>query len=123
MRRERDSVIQQRDALRARIQTLIDQQHNLLDEVSVQASKTAMQHRETAVEESAPAPEPPPAPSPRSKARERARESSEPPKPKESNVIDISEAELVEPQAEDEGRLKIPRIRPVSIPPPQVRIL
>jgi len=42
---------------------------------------------------------------------------------KESNVIDITEAEIITPHADEEGRLKIPRIQPVRILPPQVRIL
>jgi len=42
---------------------------------------------------------------------------------KEPNVIDITEAEIVAPMQGGEGRLKIPRVRPVIIPPPQVRSL
>ena len=44
-------------------------------------------------------------------------------KPKETNVIDISTAEVMPAEPEPENRLNIQRIRPVAIPPPQVRIL
>ena len=45
------------------------------------------------------------------------------PRKKEANVIDISEAEIVAPLHGEGGRLKMPRVRPVIIPPPQVRSL
>ena len=96
------------------MEKLIDEQRHLLEEISAQASQTALRHGTvpTAAHREEPAEKPAPAPAAKSR---RAR--------KESNVIDITEAEILSPQADEEGRLKIPRIRPVQIPPPQVRIL
>jgi hypothetical protein len=114
LRRERDSVAQQRDALRDRFEKLVEEQRQLLEEITSQVAFTAMKHTETG----AAAPEParaeagaPPIP----KGREA--------KKKEANVIDISEAEIMKPPQDEEGRIKIPRVRPVVIPPPQVRVL
>jgi hypothetical protein len=113
LRRERDSIAQQRDSLRERIEKLVDEQRQLLEDITAQATFTAMKHENGTV---TPEPVPEPEPTPMTpKARE--------PKKKESNVIDISEAEIVSPVQYEEGRLKIPRVRPVVIPPPQVRVL
>ena len=46
MRRERDSIAQQRDALRGRIAKVMDDQRQMLDEASSQATYTSMKHNE-----------------------------------------------------------------------------
>lgn len=120
LRRERDSIVQQRDALRERLEKLVEDQRQLLEEINTQAAFTAMKHDvatgtvtpESAAGESDIEVEAVPPPMP--KARE---------KKKESNVIDITAAEIVTPVQDEEGRLKIPRVRPVVIPPPQLRVL
>ena len=96
------------------MEKLIDEQRNLLEEISAQASQTALRHGTVPAPARSAAPAVAPPPAPAAKGR-RAR--------KESNVIDITEAEILSPQADEEGRLKIPRIRPVQILPPQLRIL
>ncbi len=136
-RRERDSVVHQRDSMRERIEKLMDEQRQMLEEVNTQATFSAMKREPSSappppppapVSQPAPAPKPTAAPPPEepapeaipeSKPREaRGRESRR----KESNVIDITEAEVT-PRPEEEGRLKIQRVRPVVMPPPQVRVL
>jgi chromosome segregation ATPase len=112
-RRERDSVTQQRDALRDRIEQLIEEQRKMLEEVAQQATRSASRQSE---ESSA-------APTPAKTSRETKSR-----REKQTNVIDISTAEVVPAEVtsaepEPENRLNIPRIRPVAIPPPQVRIL
>ena len=79
----------------------------MLDDVAAQAtysSRTA---------EPAPEPAPPP----------RSREARTPRKEQEANVIDITSAEVVSGPPEYDSGLRIPRVRPVVVPPPQVRIL
>jgi chromosome segregation ATPase len=117
LRRERDSIAQQRDALRERIGKLVNEQTQMLEEVTTQAAFTAMKHTDTGTvtPPESRAAEPEPEPVAPAKPRE--------PKKKETNVIDISAAEIVAPTQDEEGRIKIPRVRPVVIPPPQVRIL
>ena len=114
VRRERDSIIQQRDSLRDRMESLIADQRSLLEEISAQASQTALRHGTV-----------PPASRPVEAAVQMPAAASAKPRKqrKESNVIDITEAEIITPHADEEGRLKIPRIQPVRILPPQVRIL
>jgi hypothetical protein len=125
IRRERDSIAAQRDDLRGRIEKLMQDQRQMLDDVASQAAFTSMKHEPTPAAESAPKatpPSPPPVdaePTENSKPREPKREVRK----KEANVIDISEAEIVAPLHGEEGRLKMPRVRPVVIPPPQVRSL
>ena len=92
------------------MERLIAEQRQMLEEISAQASQTALKHG--TVPAPARAAEPAPAPAPKGR---RAR--------KESNVIDITEAEVLAPQAAEQGRLNMPRIRPVQVLPPQVRIL
>lgn len=115
IRRERDSIVQQRDALRERIEKQVDEQRQMLEEVTTQAAFTSMKHSDAAAraeaEETSERTEPEPAPKSRREAH------------KETNVIDITEAEIVAPLQGEEGRLKMPRVRPVVIPPPQVRSL
>jgi chromosome segregation ATPase len=107
-RRERDSVVQQRDSLRDRIEQLIEEQRKMLEDVAQQASRSTSRRGEGL------SITPPPAkPARGSKAR----------REKETNVIDITTAEIVPAESEPEHRLNIQRIRPVAIPPPQVRIL
>ena len=48
---------------------------------------------------------------------------AKPRKEKEANVIDITSAEVVQGPPEYDSGLRIPRVRPVVVPPPQVRIL
>jgi hypothetical protein len=43
--------------------------------------------------------------------------------PRESNVIDITEAEVLQPGEPDTGGVRPPRLRPVMVPPPNVRVL
>jgi hypothetical protein len=113
LHRERDRIAQQRDVLRERIEKLVEDQKQLLEEISSQSAFTAMKHQDAgAAAESGKAEGEPSSPS---KGREG--------KKKEANVIDISEAEIVTPPQDEEGRIKIPRVRPVVIPPPQVRVL
>ena len=115
IRRERDSIVQQRDALRERIEKQVDEQRQMLEEVTTQAAFTSMKHSDAAARAEAEEtnersePEPPP------KSRRETH--------KETNVIDITEAEVVAPMQGEGGRLKMPRVRPVVIPPPQVRSL
>jgi chromosome segregation ATPase len=115
IRRERDSIVQQRDALRERIEKQVDEQRQMLEEVTTQAAFTSMKHSDAAAraeaEEASERAEPEPAAKPRRETH------------KETNVIDITEAEIVAPLQGEEGRLKMPRVRPVVIPPPQVRSL
>ena len=92
------------------MEKLIDEQRSLLEEISAQASQTALRHG--TVPASAPEPERPAAPVRKGrKARQ------------ESNVIDITEAEILGPVTVGESGLQMPRIRPVRVQPPQVRIL
>ncbi len=118
-RRERDSIAQQRDSLRNRIEKLVEEQRQMLEDMTSQAAFTSMKHSEptpaaaSSPEESESAEEP-------LVARNKGRETT---KKKEPNIIDITEAEIVSPLQGGEGRLKMPRVRPVIIPPPQVRML
>ena len=114
VRRERDSIAQQRDSLRERIEKLVNEQREMLDDVTAQAAFTAMKHTDTGTVTPESAPEP---------AQEAATAKAREPKKKETNVIDISAAEIVTPLQDEEGRIKMPRVRPVVVPPPQVRIL
>ena len=96
------------------MERVIGEQRQLLEEISAQASQTALRHG--TIPPAARAAEPevtPPAASERKTRRQR----------QASNVIDITEAEILAPQAAAEGGLKMPRIRPVQVLPPQVRIL
>jgi len=120
IRRERDTIAQQRDSLRNRIERLMDDQRQMLDEMTNQAAFTAMKHSENTAPVGE-APKPPAAEEPVIAPKSREPKTREP--RKEANVIDITEAEIVAPMQGEEGRLKIPRVRPVIIPPPQVRSL
>ena len=53
----------------------------------------------------------------------RSREGRPARKEQEANVIDITSAEVVQGPTEYDSGLRIPRVRPVVVPPPQVRIL
>ena len=98
LRRERDQVSEQRDELRDRISAMADAQQRLVKEIALQATKTAPQPTDVV-----------------QKARD----------PRESNVIDISEAEVLQPgePESDTGGVRPPRLRPVMVPPPNVRVL
>jgi len=99
LRRERDSVIQQRDALRSRFERVVEEQRELLSDLDSAVPGGAR-------------PEP---------ARHSARQAAA-----ESNVIDISEAEIrrtPDVLVETGTGLRIPLARPISIPPPNVRLL
>ena len=98
LRRERDQVSEQRDELRDRISAMADAQQRLVKEIALQATKTAPQPTDVV-----------------QKSRD----------PRESNVIDISEAEVLQPgePESDTGGVRPPRLRPVMIPPPNVRVL
>jgi hypothetical protein len=98
LKRERDSVTEQRDILRKRFERVFEQQRELLDEI--------------ASDSESPQPDAPAAP-PRPQRRER----------KETNVIELSEAELVSEATEPGRELHIQLPQPVRIQPPQVRIL
>ena len=63
LRRERDSIAQQRDALRERIGKLVNEQREMLEDVTAQAAFTAMKHTDIATmtpEAAAPEPQPEP---------------------------------------------------------------
>ncbi len=95
LRRERDLFAQQRDELRDRISRMVDEQRQMLDEFAAQSTRQV----------SLP-----------SDVLQTTRE------PREDNVIDISEAEIVE-SVDSERGINLPRIRPVPIRPPNVRVL
>lgn len=106
IRRERDVAAQQRDDLRARFERLVEDQRDLLD---------SLNHEVRSGVKPKPAADAEPPPAKPGKTRESR---------KRSNVIDITEAEIVRGAEDDaENGLKIPRIRPMVIPPPNVRIL
>jgi hypothetical protein len=42
--------------------------------------------------------------------------------PEENNIIDIT-ADAVMTETETEANIDLPRVRPVAIPPPQIRVL
>ena len=95
LRRERDLAAGQRDELRARFERILADQREMLDGLNSELR-------------TAPKTKPAPEPEPR----------------KESNVIEMTEAEIVrEREPESDSHLKIPRIRPMVIPPPNVRVL
>ena len=98
LRRERDVLIQQRDDLRSKISRTVEDQNRLLEELGTQPGR-GVNPRDVS-------PEAPPA--------------------REANVIDISEADVVKEVAADDlnsSGIRPPRVRPVPIPPPNVRIL
>ena len=99
LRRERDVLVRQRDDLRTRITRMVEEQNKLLEELGTQPARS--RHHPSDV-----SPEPPPG--------------------REANVIDIHEADVVkDPGSEDPSTsgVRPPRVRPVPIPPPNVRIL
>jgi predicted nucleic acid-binding Zn-ribbon protein len=93
LRRERDQLIEQRDELRDRIAGMAEDSQKLVKEIALHATKTA--------------------PLPTDVVQ----------KPRESNVIDISEAEVLQPGEPDSGGVRPPRIRPFVVPPPNLRVL
>jgi hypothetical protein len=92
LRRERDTLLLQRKELRARISLLTAGPGDLAEEMVERAA----QNMTTA--------DVPP----------REREAQE------TNVIDISAVEIIT-ENEAEANIHLPRVRPVAIPPPQVR--
>ena len=95
MRRERDVLIRQRDELHSRITKMVEEQRELLEELNSQS----VRHTPTPNDIIQP-----------SRAA------------KQTNVIEITAAQIV-PDVESDRGINLPRIRPVLIPPPNVRIL
>jgi chromosome segregation ATPase len=93
LRRDRDSVVQQRDALRARFERVVEEQRELLSDLhaDLPASETPLRPART-------------------------REGRQ-----EPNVIDISEPASSRDEA-PVGGLNIPQARPIPVPPPNVRM-
>lgn len=97
LRRERDQLIEQRDELRDRIAGMAEAQQRLAKEIDLHSAKTD------------------PLPT---DVIQKKRES------RESNVIDITEAEVLQPgEPDNAGGVRPPRLRPVVVPPPNVRVL
>lgn len=99
LRRERDVLVRQRDDSRTRITRMVEEQNKLLEELAAQAGRVPLNPSDVSPE-LAPA--------------------------REANVIDISEADVVKDVASDDlisSGVRPPRVRPVPIPPPNVRIL
>ena len=94
MRRERDVLLRQRDELRDRLQRMVEDQRELLDDLAHQTSRSIVN---------------------RSDVIPRTRE------PQEANVIDITSVSNL--PSEPDGNIHLQRIRPVPILPPRVRIL
>jgi hypothetical protein len=133
LRRERDTSAKQRDEFRNRLTQLADQQRRLLDDLASETVRptpslgfTSAPAAATAVEVEA---VPPEESKPASRAEKKLSHEKKLTKPaparevpveRESNVIDISEAEVFRGT---EAGIPLPRVRPVSIPPPQVRVL
>ena len=103
LRRERDVVVQQRDVLRERLEKLVAEQRELLDELTAQSRASQRSHADVMPASTIP-------------------KQREPREPNETNVIDITQADLM-PRAETGSGLRIPRVRPVAIPPPNLRML
>lgn len=98
MKRERDQLIEQRDEYRDRIASMADAQQRLVKEIGLQATKTAKSLPTDVVQK----PEAEPA----------------------TNVIDISEAEVLQPGEPDPASGGIrPQVRPRVTPPPNLRVL
>lgn len=91
LRRERDTLLRQRDELRERVSRMVADQRDLVEEPSHHTLKPM-------------------------DATATARE------PEENNIIDIT-ADAVLTETETEANIDLPRVRPVAIPPPQIRVL
>jgi chromosome segregation ATPase len=98
LRRDRDALLRQREELREKIGTVVEQQQKLVEDLTAQSGKLA--------------------PSPIDVVG-RTRESRE----REPNVIDITEAEILHPGDPDTSGVRPPRVRPVMVPPPNLRVL
>lgn len=96
LKRERDQLIEQRDELRDRIAGMADEQQRIVKEIALHATKTK--------------------PLPTDVIQKPAEE-------RKSNVIEITEAELLRPGEADPGGVRPPQLRPVVIPPPNLRVL
>ena len=95
LRRERDTLLRQRDELRERLEKMIEEQRQLLEEIGADPTRFA---------------------------RATGTDTGRPRAPKEANVIELVASD-VEVPADLEAGINLPRVRPVSVPPPQVRIL
>ncbi len=96
MRRERDQLIEQRDELRDRIAGMADAQQRLEQDIDPRTTKAKPLPTDVVQK---PVPE------------------------RESNVIDIREAELLQPGDPDSSGVRPPQLRPMVIPPPNLRVL
>ena len=95
MRHDRDVLIRQRDELHVRISKMVDEQRELLEELNAQTTRQAPLPTDVV---------------------------QKPRAAKESNVIEITASQIVQHSEPDHG-INLPRVRPVPIPPPNVRIL
>jgi len=99
LRRDRDALLRQREELRDRIGTMVEQQQKLVEDLAAQSTKAT------------------PLPT---DIGSRSREERE---PREPNVIGISEAEILHPGEPDSSGIRPPLVRPMMVPPPNLRVL
>ena len=95
MRRERDLLIRQRDELHTRISKAVEEQRQLLEDMSAQTARHSPLPTDV---------------TPPSRAE------------RQPNVIEITAAQIVQHNDPEHG-INLPRVRPVPVPPPNVRIL
>ena len=95
MRRERDVLLRQRDELHGRIAKTVEEQRQLLEELNAQTARHSPLPTDVA---------------PPTRAE------------RQTNVIEITAAQIVQHNDPEQG-INLPRVRPVPIPPPNVRIL
>ncbi len=100
MRRERDVLVRQRDELHGRISKMVEEQREMLEEFNAQTARRSPQPTDVVQK-------------PHTERKRTA---------KESNVIEITAADIV-PHHEPDRGINLPRVRPVLIRPPNVRIL
>ena len=100
MRRDRDVLVRQRDELHGRISKMVEEQREMLEELNAQTARRSPQPTDVVQK-------------PHTERKRTA---------KESNVIEITAADIV-PHHEPDRGINLPRVRPVLIRPPNVRIL
>lgn len=100
MRRDRDVLVRQRDELHGRISKMVEEQREMLEELNAQTARRSPQPTDVVQK-------------PHTERKRAA---------KESNVIEITAADIV-PHHEPDRGINLPRVRPVLIRPPNVRIL
>jgi chromosome segregation ATPase len=99
LRRDRDGLLRQREELREKIGTMIEQQQKLVEGLTARPARTSPPPNDIGIV---------------------GVESNE---PREPNVIDITEAEILHPSEPDSSGIRPPRVRPVMVPPPNLRVL